>query len=149
MNGNIVQVQAVIDRNEEARKIIELLLVNKYGLYQSDIARKSKISQTSMRSQIRILDKLNVLDSKSVYSKLLKGGAKGTFIYLEEGNKIINTDSSVEISTDNRYSWKKDDRRIIVDHDGFHIPVKTGKGTAKTKTYKIKYELLKTMSEML
>lgn len=149
MNGNIVQVQAVIDENKEAKKIIELLLENEYGLYQSDIARKLKISQGIMRSQVIILDELNVLDSKSVYSKLLKGGTKGTFIYLEEGNKIINADSSVEISIDSRYPWKKDDRRIIVDRDGFRIPVRAKKGTAKTKMYKIKYELLKTMFEML
>ena len=149
MNGNIVQVQTVIDGNEEARKIIGLLLENEYGLYQSDIARKLKISQGSMRSQMIILDELNVLDSKSVYSKLLKGGAKGIFIYLEEGNRIINIDNSIEISIDDRYPWKKDDRRIIVDHDDFRIPVRAGKGTAKMKMFKIKYELFKAMSEML
>ncbi|MCK5475985.1 MAG: hypothetical protein KAI71_05400 [Candidatus Pacebacteria bacterium] len=149
MNGNIVQVQAVINKNKEAKKIIRLLLKNEYGLYQSDVIRKLKISQTIMRGQIIILDELNVFDSKSVYSKSLKGGIKGTFIYLEKGIRIINTDNSTEISTGDRYSWKEKDRRIIVDHDGFRIPVRAGKGTAKTKMFKIKYELLKAMSETL
>ena len=149
MNGNIMQVQTVIDRNQEAKKIIRLLLKNEYGLYQSDIARKLKISQGSIRSQMIILYELNVLDSKSVYSKLLKGGAKGTFIYLEKGNRIIGIDNSIEISTGNRYFWKENDRRIIIDHDGFRIPVRAGKGTAKTRIFKIKYELFKAMSETL
>ncbi len=149
MNGNIMQVQAIIDENEEARKIVELLLKNKYGLYQSYIARKLKIYLGRIRSQMIILDELNVLDSKSVYSKLLKGGIKGTFIYLEEGIRIINIDNSVEISTDGRYPWKKDDRKIIVDCDGFQIPIRIGKGTAKIKIYKIKYKSSKIMSEML
>lgn len=131
--------------NKKEKPMIALLLKHKYGLYAAEIARELKLYGAIARKFLKSLEEKGLLESKEVEFLNSQKITRGHKLRVPENCKVISPEGAEAPFEKGRFV-KISETDIVIDHEGFRVPLRRGPGIRKSVMYKIKKDLFEVLS---